>query len=516
MRLSSKIFLTAALVIVVLAGVGFLSLRAVRSLVSVNRDIVTRTGPALRLTASAREAISPLRRLEARATVLGDDRYARAWSERAERVTQDLEGLTIYVPSEPERLHLGQARIAFAAYRRVVAEEHALVRGRRAATPRLANDQARALAEQVEASLDGLMAATHTRALTAQVEAERLETRTWTAVLVALGAAVVLALVGSGIIARRMTRSLRLLSSATAEVAAGAFCGPIAVESRDEIAALARSFNTMASQLRQTEATKTEFFATLSHELRSPITAIRGAADLLRDGAPGGLTDKQDRLAAVIAQSSERLLRLVNQILELSRLRAGVLELDRKPLDLASVTDRVVEELSPWAEEVGLVLECARTGKSFACCADEERLHQLILNLGANAIRFTPRGGRVVFRLVDAGQDVELQVEDTGIGISADALPHIFDAYRQAHRDRGGTGLGLAIVRGVVDSHGGRVTVVSEEGKGSRFTVLLPRSGEGSGLPEVPSPRQAVAPERQAGAAECQAVSPAACLGPTR
>jgi signal transduction histidine kinase len=115
-------------------------------------------------------------------------------------------------------------------------------------------------------------------------------------------------------------------------------------------------------------------------------------------------------------------------------------------------------------------------GWNFAYNGDEERLHQLVVNLGANAIRFTPRGGRVVVRLIDADAELELQVEDTGVGIPADALPYIFDAYRQAHRERGGTGLGLAIVRGIVDAHGGRVTAESQEGKGSRFTVLLPRA----------------------------------------
>ena len=127
------------------------------------------------------------------------------------------------------------------------------------------------------------------------------------------------------------------------------------------------------------------------------------------------------------------------------------------------------------AEEAGVTLEHERFGSHFAYLGDTERLHQVVVNLGANAIRFTPGGGRVVVRVIAAGPEFELQVEDTGVGIPADALPHIFDAYRQAHGERGGTGLGLAIVRGVADAHGGRVTAESHEGKGSRFTVLLPR-----------------------------------------
>jgi len=477
MRLSSKIFLSSALVIVVLAGVSAMSLGAVGRLVSVNREITTRTIPALSLAASAREAIQPLLGLEVRAVVLGDRRYAAAWTELAARIAEDLQRLAEYALSEREAVHLREAGVAFEEYRRIVAEEQALLgRGDRARAVRLTDAAARVLGVQVRESLDELMAATRARVLAAQTEAARLETRTWTAVLIALGAAVGLALLGTAIIARRMTRSLDLLSSATEEVAASAFREPIVVDSRDEIGALARSFNSMASQLRQMEETKREFFATVSHEFRSPLTSIRGAVDLLHEGGPGPLTEKQERLTDIIAKSSERLLRLANQILEMSRLRAGLVELERTPLDLARLVDRAVEELHPQAEESGVALERERYGAHFAYLGDEERLYQLVVNLGANAIRFTPRGGRVVVRVIDASPEFELQVEDTGVGIPADSLPDIFDPYRQAHRDRGGTGLGLAIVRGIASAHGGRVTAESREGKGSRFTVLLPRS----------------------------------------
>src|SRR5439155_813597 len=301
--------------------------------------------------------------------VLGDRRYAMAWAEVADQIAGDLERLAEYAQSEREELHRREASAAFEEYRRIVAEEQALLqRGDRARALRLTDTAARVLSEQVRESLNALTRATRERVLAAQAEAARLERRTWTAAVMALGASVGLALLGAAIVARRMTHSLALLSSATAEVAAGAFCTPIAVESRDEIGALARSFNSMATQLRHMEETKREFFAAVSHEFRSPLTSIRGAIDLLHQGAPGPLTEKQERLTDIIRRSCELL-------------------------------------LGP-----------------------------------------------------------------------ADALPNIFDPYRQAHRDRGGTGLGLAIVQGVAKAHGGRVTAESREGKGSRFTVLFPRS----------------------------------------
>ena len=461
MRLASKMFLTSALVIVVLAGVGILSLRAVDRLVSVNQEITTRTLPALHLVASVRESIALLASLEAQAAVLGDAHYQHVWAQRVGRVAEDLEHLSAYMQSPEEARRHAEAIAQFEQYR--------------AGAQRLVDVDARVGVEQLQENLDGLMAETQTRAVARQAEAAHLEAFTRAQVLGALGAALALALLGTAIIARRMTRRLRRLSIAAADVAAGAFRKPLTVSSHDEIGALTQSFNAMGSQLRRVEETRQEFFASISHEFRSPLTSIRSAAELLREGVPGPLTHKQQRLMDIISTSSGRLLLLVNEILEISRLHAGAMALDRQSLDLAKVVDRAVEELYPRAADAGVSLEFERLGTSFPFYGDSQRLHQMVVNLGANAIRFTGPGGRVVVRVIDAGPEFELQVEDTGVGIPADALPHIFDAYRQAHRARGGTGLGLAIVRAVVDAHGGRVTVESQEGKGSRFTVLLPR-----------------------------------------
>src|SRR5438132_3736339 len=236
MRLGSKIFLTSALVIVVLASVGALSLLAVDRLVLVNREIATQAVPSLRLTASTREAIAPLAWLEARALVLGDARYAKAWTERAGQVSQDLRRLSQYAVSQWEALHLREANVAFEGYRRIVATEGALLqRGERGQALRLIDTDGRAFAEEVQESLDALMAATHTRVLAAQAEAARPEARTWTAVLVAPGAAVCLAPLGTALVAPRMSRPPPPPSSAPAEAAAGAFPEPHAVHGRDRV-----------------------------------------------------------------------------------------------------------------------------------------------------------------------------------------------------------------------------------------------------------------------------------------
>ena len=475
MKLASKIFLGSALVIVVLVGVGILSLRAVGHLAAVNRDITLRVLPTLSRASAAHDAVLALVRLETRFLVLGDVRYAALWDERAGRVREDLAALRPLVRTVREQALLDVAASAFTRYVAAVDEERRLLQLRqRAEALRLAETDARSLADQVGRGLEDLMAATHRGAEEARAEAAQLEQRTWTGVLVALGCALALALGATAVLAQRLARRLRVLGEATAAVAAGSFREPIPERGADEIAALAHSFNAMAVNLRQVDQLKESFLATVSHELRSPLTSMREAAHLLNEEVAGTLNPKQARLVTIIGDSTERLLRLVNQILDLSRMRAGRLPLARRTLDLSQVAERGVNELRPQAAEGHVAVSVERVGQNFEAAVDEDKLVQVVINLVANAIRFTP-AGRVTVRVVDAGPEVELHVEDTGVGIPASALPRIFEMYQQAHGQRGGTGLGLAIVRGVVEAHGGRVTVESQEGKGSRFTVLLPR-----------------------------------------
>src|SRR5256712_6999965 len=364
MRLGSKLFLTSALVIVVLASVGVLSLLAVDRLVFVNREIATQAVPALRLTASTREAIAPLAWLEARALVLGDARYARAWTERAGQVSRDLRRLSEYAVSQWEALHLREASVAFEGYRRIVATEGALLqRGERGQALRLIDTDGRAFAEEVQESLDALMAATHTRVLAAQAEAGRLEARTWTAVLVALGAAVCLALLGTAVIARRMTRSLGRLSSATAEVAAGAFREPIAVEGRDEIGALATSFNRMTSQLgRQFSALTMRGEISIALNRNQKLEEIlQRSAELLVQHLDLALacvwTLNRDDKTLELQASAGTSIRLeeTHRRVILGRSAIGLIAEDRRP----HATDSLLEDPrvndKAWAEREGLV-----------------------------------------------------------------------------------------------------------------------------------------------------------------
>ena len=465
MRLSYKVFMTSALVILALVTVATWSLLAISRLVDVNRGIATQSLPALRMGTSLRAQLGGLTRTEMDARPAAGEPAQKAWNDRAARMAKDFDLLRSFLGTEEERSQHQEATVAFAIYRRLAAMGPGLDAERRFA------------ADRTGAHLDRMLGATYGALEEAQIEARQLEGHTWNTVFWALLASLAAALATTAFLAVHLTRSLSRLSIATAQLADGAFTHPLPVTSRDEIGELARSFNRMAERLREVDHLKEEFFSHISHELRTPLTSVKEATHLLLERVQGPLTAKQGRLVDIIAASSDRLLRLVNQVLELSRLRARLPPLERRPVDMEKIVVRALEELRPQIEDKGLVVGRATSGSDFALQGDEDWLLRVVVNLVGNAVKFTPHGGAVTVGLIDLGPEVEIVVEDTGIGIPAADLPRIFDPYKQAHRGRGGSGLGLAIVKGLVETHGGRIEVDSEEGRGSRFLVRLPRDG---------------------------------------
>ncbi len=504
MRLGSKFFLTSTLGVVLLAAVGFLGLRAVGHLVSVNQEIATRAIPALLLTVSAREAIPPLTRLETRAVVLRDPGYVKAWNERAARVTQDLEQLVGYARSEHEAAQIRQAAVEFAAYRRVVDEEQArLRRGDGAGALRLSDEQGWARAQAALKTLNALLATTHTRVLAAQADAAQLEAHTWMVVLLALGSAVTLALLGTAAVARRMTRALDRLTSATAEVAAGAFREPIPVGRRDEIGTLARSFNRMVVELQEREESirehveatiraeeasraKSQFLANMSHELRTPLNAIIGFSQVLTKDTYGPLNPKQAEFATTILGAGRHLLGLINDVLDLSKIEAGRMTLEPTTFDFGEILRDTLTTVDALASQKSLTLSSA-VDPLPPVTADASKLKQILYNLLSNAIKFTPAGGSVTVLAGVQGDPagaappfLRVAVVDTGIGIKPEDQERIFQSFEQVDassaRENQGTGLGLALTRKLVELHGGRVWVESEgvHKRGSTFTFTIP------------------------------------------
>jgi signal transduction histidine kinase len=478
MRLASKIFLVSACAILLLGGVAAWSIVAVSRLAEVNRDIAMRAVPAIETASGLPESFRRLVRLEAKHLVLRDRAYADLWNERATRAASELDRLGTLLVTPDEVMWHRRTVAAFAAYRGHVEQARAhLARGEVERAQQISERPAREAAEQAETSVIKLTAASNGALGRAQADAATLAARTWTAVVAAFLGGLVVAFAATGLVAHRMTRSLRRLSRATRDLADGVFTDALPEDRNDEIGDLGRAFNRMAARLKEVDALKEDFFSHVSHDLRNPLTGIRGAAQLLLQGKTGGspLEPRQAQLVRIIDESVDRMLGLVNQILEFTRLRARLMPLERRPVDLAKLVLRGLDELLPHAEEEGIALGSTTSGADFTVHGDEAGLMRVVTNLVGNALKFTPRGGSVSVQVRDWGAEIELRVTDTGEGIAADALPRIFDPYRQAHTGRNGSGLGLAVVKGFVEAHGGRVEVESEVGKGSVFVVTLPR-----------------------------------------
>ena len=222
---------------------------------------------------------------------------------------------------------------------------------------------------------------------------------------------------------------------------------------------------------------KDEFLATVSHELRTPLNAILGWTRMLRTGA---VEEKAlGRALETIERNARAQTQLIEDIIDVSRIIAGKLRVDIRRIDLHAVVRGAMEAVRPAAEAKGIELVANLSPEAAEFAGDPDRLQQVTWNLIANSIKFTPKGGRVQIDVTRESSQVQLVVTDTGAGIPADFLPHVFDRFRQADssitRTQGGLGLGLAIVRHLVDAHGGTVHAYSEgAGKGARMTVRLP------------------------------------------
>jgi two-component system sensor histidine kinase BaeS len=286
--------------------------------------------------------------------------------------------------------------------------------------------------------------------------------------LVGAGAAVLLAVLAAVALARAIARPVGHVADATQRLAAEGPSVAVPVEGSRELAALASSFNDMAAQLARARAAERAFLVSVSHELKTPLTAIRGYAEGI---AEHGLSAEEG--IATIQREAARLEALVHDLLDLARMNKSEFTVRREPIDLADAADETVRRYEAKARSFGVALEVVSDGPAPAI-GDDGRMLQVISNLVENALRVTPPGGSV--RIL-AGPGT-LAVEDTGPGLKPEELPYAFERFYLTTRYRGerpvGTGLGLAIVQQLVEGMGGRVTVTSEPGNGTTFTLRLP------------------------------------------
>ena len=313
----------------------------------------------------------------------------------------------------------------------------------------------------------------------------------------------------SVLLARRLARPVKQMRTAAARIGAGAYDERIELRRRDELGDLADDLNRMAASLqasvqvleqrveertrelqqalaelsrkgRELEVAsehKSHFLANMSHELRTPLNAIIGFSQVLRQRLFGPINAKQEEYLDDILSSGNHLLDLINDVLDLSKVEAGQVELEIAPFSLREALERGVVMVREPATERGIGLSLELAPGIDLVEGDERRLRQVIFNLLSNAVKFTPEGGSVVVASAQVDGEVQVSVTDTGPGIAAEDRERIFEEFQQTNvgvRQREGTGLGLALSKRLVELHGGRIWVESEPGHGSRFVFTLP------------------------------------------
>jgi len=269
------------------------------------------------------------------------------------------------------------------------------------------------------------------------------------------------------------------------EIATGDFTKQVSVPNRDEFGALATNLNRMNAELarlyHQLEAAnrhKSEFLANMSHELRTPLNAIIGFSEVLQERIFGELNDKQAEYIQDIFTSGHHLLSLINDILDLSKVEAGKMDLELASFDVAGALQGALTLVRERATRHGITVGLDVDADVGSIVADERKVRQILLNLLSNAVKFTPDGGRVSLAAKRGNNSVEISVADTGIGISLEDQAALFEEFRQvgtdAARKHEGTGLGLALAKRLVELHGSAIRVESAPGEGTTFTFSLP------------------------------------------
>jgi two-component system sensor histidine kinase BaeS len=288
--------------------------------------------------------------------------------------------------------------------------------------------------------------------------------------------AVLLALTLGGVLAFGLTRSLRELTEATVEIAGGKLGMQVQVRSKDELGELAASFNQMSRDLASATQARRQMTADIAHDLRSPLSVIAGYAEALNDGKLPGTPETY----TILHQETRHLSRLVEDLRTLSLADAGELTLTRLPTQAVRLLEQARLRQAVAAEQAGITLRVEASPPEASIFVDPERMAQVLDNLILNAFRYTPEGGEVILSAVPVHEGVQINVSDTGSGIAAEDLPQIFNRFYRGDKSRqqnGESGLGLAIARSIVEAHDGTITVESQLGKGTSFTVTLPELG---------------------------------------
>ena len=473
-------FLAIVVLLIVVGAVGLESLRGVNrraeDLVTLHRKIAAYRQLQHDTTGQLYSVASSL--------TASDDRALDATLRQLNQFGYDLDRLQFVAKDEAELL--ARVRDDYEQFIRVVTHVIELIRsGKVAEGQQIQHKEAGPLADRLERLTNELVNKAESD-MVASVEMSHEAYLTSQNIVFGFQVGSILLALGLGYaLSRSLIDPVKRMDELLRQIGAGDFAQRIEVPNRDELGTLAAHLNHMSEELGrlygEIEAAnrhKSEFLASMSHELRTPLNAIIGFSEVLKERMFGELNDKQAEYVEDIHASGRHLHSLINDVLDLSKVEAGRMELELTRFDLPTTIENALTLVRERAGRQRIALNIDLDGKLGEFTGDERKVRQILLNLLSNAVKFTPEGGRIEVRAVRVDGGVEIAVTDTGIGIASEDQEVIFEEFRQVGSDRTrkqeGTGLGLTLARKFVELHGGRIRVISELGKGSTFTFTLP------------------------------------------
>jgi signal transduction histidine kinase len=488
MSLRQRIVLTLVGIAFVLVIPSVYSLVALGGLRTILRDFHARDAEALLSLGRLQQSVTAAQDAQVRYAALGDDPRAEQLRARVDSTSR------VVARSLEELIQRGYTRSTapavehWAALRGAIAAEHRLREAGDARADSLQQQVLPPAFERMDSLLTPIGRAIENRGTADLARGEAMTRRAASTTLLALALALAVTMVIGGLLTRTLLRPIWELRRGMATVAEGDFepdeRGP--TRRSDELGELARSFDTMTERLRELDRLKAEFVSVASHEIKTPLSVIRGYVTLLADGIYGEVNQQQKKTLEAVSAQTDRLARLVHRLLDVSRFEAGGARLELREIELRPFFEQLTADFRVLAvqNEIDFPVRVA-DDLPRSIVGDEDRLNEVLGNLLSNAFKFTGREGTIRMEASRAEEGIAVEVEDSGVGIPADKLPHVFEKFYQvdnAAQPRSvGSGLGLAIAREIVEAHGGTITADSEEGRGTRFRVHLPQRPPASG-----------------------------------
>lgn len=488
MRLSIfwRLALGSLAIITVLAGVNIYALIQLRQLTALSTRLVSYHYPAIETAQRLHASLYAQLKSEKKYSALHDAVFLKDFDDEAEEFRRTLRSLRSQETATDAQKQLEDTERLHAEYQFLFRGEGG---GTTAAPPKPgAGYLARrdALLAGTASTLDSYIGM-HEARVSSVVSDSRARSARAEGIMQQL--VIVAILVGLGlasVASYSILRPLRRVQEYIRQIGQGKFGASVEVAAPSDLRELVETVNWMGKKLQELDDMKAEFLAHVSHELRTPLASIREGTQLLLDEIPGPLSQQQRETLQIMTDSSQRLIRLISMLLDLSKMEAGMMEYRIAPTDLTRVAEGSVKKIRLLAEARHIQILTENSRGRVRLSLDAARIEQVLDNLLSNAIKFSPEGAAVKLRMESDAQAgvVRISVSDTGPGIPPEELPHIFERFYQGRVQGGtmlaGSGLGLALAKKVVEAHAGRIWAESELGKGTTVHVILPLTRSGA------------------------------------